>query len=276
MQMRFALFALFSLILTGCTTARLEELRHAEPKGTPFQNALAAEYLAFAEAEAKSYDWWSMSVFSQKGLASIYGNEPQPELVRDWNVPTDMIPEFEAARSDLLEALNTSNKQARPSLTARAQFFYDCWLEQQEEGWQQDDIKACRNGFFDAMNRLKGASPEAPAPISSSSYLILFDSGKASLNTEGESVVRSVAQEVSELAGYEILLSGYTDRAGSSDANMSLSQKRVESVRNALVKQGVPANAITEFAYGESKPRATTKDGVRERSNRRVEIFIQE
>ncbi len=275
MQMRFALFALFSLMLSACTTARLEELRHAEPNGTPFQNALAAEYLAFAEAEAKAYDWWSMSVFSTKGLSAVYGNEPAPELVSDWDVPEEMIPEFEAARERLLGVLNASNKQARPALTARAQFFYDCWLEQQEEGWQLEDIAACRRGFFDAVETLKPTPARvASKPPRTNAYIITFAPAKATLSADAVRIVKTVADQIQDLAGADIILHGYADQAGNADANMALSQQRTEAVRNALIERGVKDHLITEFAYGEAKP--TLKGGKGSSSARRVEVLIRD
>jgi outer membrane protein OmpA-like peptidoglycan-associated protein len=42
--------------------------------------------------------------------------------------------------------------------------------------------------------------------------------------------------------------------------------------RDQLVRDGVPAQAITVVGRGESKPLAPTGDGVREAQNRRVEI----
>jgi hypothetical protein len=55
---------------------------------------------------------------------------------------------------------------------------------------------------------------------------------------------------------------------------MALSLRRANTVKDALVKEGVPAAAITTVGRGESGLLVKTADGVREPQNRRVEIVI--
>lgn len=68
---------------------------------------------------------------------------------------------------------------------------------------------------------------------------------------------------------------GHTDTAGSANYNMARSLRRASSVKNALVKEGVPATSITVVGCGETALLVPTKDGVREPQNRRVEIVVQ-
>src|SRR4030095_3750919 len=56
--------------------------------------------------------------------------------------------------------------------------------------------------------------------------------------------------------------------------NMALSLRRANAVKDALVKLGVPAAAITTVGRGEAGLLVQTGDGVREPQNRRVEITI--
>ena len=55
---------------------------------------------------------------------------------------------------------------------------------------------------------------------------------------------------------------------------MALSLRRANAVKDALVKLGVPAAAITTVGRGEAGLLVQTGDGVREPQNRRVEITI--
>jgi outer membrane protein OmpA-like peptidoglycan-associated protein len=55
---------------------------------------------------------------------------------------------------------------------------------------------------------------------------------------------------------------------------MGLSQRRAQTVRAALVAQGVRANSITERWRGKDDPLVATADGVREPQNRRVDIVL--
>ena len=55
---------------------------------------------------------------------------------------------------------------------------------------------------------------------------------------------------------------------------MALSLRRANAVKDALVREGVPATGIAVIGRGESQPLVQTADGVREPQNRRVEIVI--
>ena len=49
---------------------------------------------------------------------------------------------------------------------------------------------------------------------------------------------------------------------------------RADTVKAALVKDGVPSSAIDESWHGKENPRVPTAAGVREPQNRRVEITM--
>ena len=69
-----------------------------------------------------------------------------------------------------------------------------------------------------------------------------------------------------------ILVEGHTD---SSDGRAdSLSERRALSVKEALVNAGVPLDAITTAAKGDSEPALPSPDGTPEPLNRRVEVQI--
>jgi outer membrane protein OmpA-like peptidoglycan-associated protein len=72
--------------------------------------------------------------------------------------------------------------------------------------------------------------------------------------------------------GSGVLLTGHTDRAGSPRYNLALADRRIKAVAAYLVAGGMPAQALSGEAHGESKPRVPTADGMREAQNRRVEI----
>jgi OOP family OmpA-OmpF porin len=54
---------------------------------------------------------------------------------------------------------------------------------------------------------------------------------------------------------------------------MVLSQRRAYAVYEALIREGVPAAAITLVGRGENQVLVLTPDGTREPQNRRVEII---
>lgn len=270
------------LLVSACTTASLHELRQATPQGTPFQTALAQEYLAFAESEMRQYDWGSSKLFADKGLKAAYGQDVPPETVEAWDIPEAAVGELVTARDQLAGVLTPENATAQPVLTARAQFFYDCWLEQQEEAWQEDDIASCREGFYRSVKTLIGVP--APEPVEaepmvfSSAYIVFFEWDKYVLTAEATGIVDTAARDLlaSGEENYEVVLNGHADRSGSAEYNLKLSQKRAEAVKAALVERGVKADAIQYYAFGESDPRIPTADKQREPANRRVEIFFNQ
>ncbi len=69
-------------------------------------------------------------------------------------------------------------------------------------------------------------------------------------------------------------IAGYTDLSGTQQYNLALSKRRADTVKSALVKDGVPASAIDAKWFGEENPRVPTANGVREPQNRRVEITM--
>ena len=72
----------------------------------------------------------------------------------------------------------------------------------------------------------------------------------------------------------KIMLTGYTDLAGTQQYNLGLSKRRADTVAVALVKEGVPKAAIVEAWRGKENPAVPTADGVKEPRNRRVEIVL--
>jgi hypothetical protein len=71
-----------------------------------------------------------------------------------------------------------------------------------------------------------------------------------------------------------VTATGHTDTSGTEAYNMALSLRRANAVKDALVRLGVPAAAITTVGRGEQGLLVQTGDGVREPQNRRVEIVM--
>lgn len=80
--------------------------------------------------------------------------------------------------------------------------------------------------------------------------------------------------------GGAIVLRGHTDSSGDDEANLRVSRKRAEMVRDWLVEHGVAAERITVIAIGEQRPIAPnakldgTPDEAGRAANRRVDVSI--
>ena len=64
------------------------------------------------------------------------------------------------------------------------------------------------------------------------------------------------------------------DRAGASPYNMALSRRRADAVTQGLVARGLCSGLVAFNAFGETRPRVLTSDGLLEPRNRRVEVVI--
>jgi OOP family OmpA-OmpF porin len=269
------------IVISGCasfpgTTFYLDELKSASPSGAAFTQALSREYYAFAQSEKDQYDWMNSWHFAKKGLDASHGTVVAPEDLSDWSFDDKQAAaDLTASRARLVKALESNAPSRLPALTATAQVKFDCWVEQQDEGWQKDDIAACRNDFLAAMTAIE-ASAKAPVaavkPAAAERFQLFFDFNKSKLTAEAARTVQEVAK-VAKAAGYpKLALVGYTDLAGKADFNMRLSLKRAEAVRKALIAAGVPADRLSAEGRGKTDPQVSTKDGVREPQNRRVVV----
>jgi OOP family OmpA-OmpF porin len=264
--------------VAGCTTD-LDRSRTVQPTGgTPFTQALTKEYKDLAAFEAdEMYDWTDAGFYARKALASAAGQDVGPQDPAERNLPQDVLPDIQSTRQRLLAALNGGAKENKPEIAARAQARFDCWLEQQEENFQNDDISACRDELLAALAELeaKPAQPAPPPPAAPQVYLVLFDFDKSDINPAGQAVINRVVADFSANKAKAISITGYTDRAGTDAYNLKLSERRADSARSALIAAGVPADAITTAWKGEAENAVPTADGVKEQANRRDELIVQ-
>ncbi|MEM8589840.1 MAG: autotransporter outer membrane beta-barrel domain-containing protein [Pseudomonadota bacterium] len=118
--------------------------------------------------------------------------------------------------------------------------------------------------------------PPAPviAPVAETAFIVFFDWDQADLTSEANLVLDDVVMVANQSGYASIRLDGYTDLSGSAAYNLGLSERRANSVANALIARGIAPDEIVIRAFGEENPLVPTPDGVREPQNRRVEIFL--
>ena len=78
-----------------------------------------------------------------------------------------------------------------------------------------------------------------------------------------------------EYADTEIDIFGYTDSTGSPEFNLSLSQKRAESVQRYLIQNlEVPSKQLKALGFGEQHPIESNATKVGRAKNRRIEFKV--
>jgi outer membrane protein OmpA-like peptidoglycan-associated protein len=120
--------------------------------------------------------------------------------------------------------------------------------------------------------------PEAAVPtFEKGRKLVLqgvqFEPARAVLTREGETVLDRVAASLTANAGVSVEIRGFTDSVGSDVANLSLSQKRANTVKAYLVQKGIAAKRLKPVGYGEADPIASNKTAEGRAMNRRIEFI---
>lgn len=101
---------------------------------------------------------------------------------------------------------------------------------------------------------------------------IRFEEGSDTIDEASISLVDEVATALRPCPGAEIQISGHTDRSGSEDVNIALSTRRAQAVRQALIRRGIPGEALQVTGEGSARP----VEGLEptDPANRRIEFAV--
>jgi len=103
---------------------------------------------------------------------------------------------------------------------------------------------------------------------------VLFDTDSSTLKPGGYQEINRAAEVLNQFPETRLMVAGHTDSDGPEAYNQALSERRAESVRNALVAQGVAPGRINTLGYGETQPIADNSTAAGKQLNRRVVITI--
>jgi len=103
---------------------------------------------------------------------------------------------------------------------------------------------------------------------------VLFDSGQFTLRPMAREKLAKISGIVLAYPTLMLAVEGNTDSVGTEEFNQTLSEKRAESVRTYLTKQGVPEGSTTAAGFGKSRPIASNDTSDGRQQNRRVELIV--
>jgi len=103
---------------------------------------------------------------------------------------------------------------------------------------------------------------------------VAFEFNEAGLTDAARDSIASAARCIEARGLSAVRLEGHADERGSTEYNLSLGQRRAESVRNYLVGLGVSESKLRTLSYGEERPADRGHDEYAWAKNRRVELVV--
>lgn len=101
---------------------------------------------------------------------------------------------------------------------------------------------------------------------------IYFETNSAKLKPVSSGQLDALVDILKKYDAANLTIEGHTDNVGNDDYNMTLSQKRTESVKEYLMSKGILESRLTAKGYGETKPIGDNKTASGKSKNRRVEL----
>jgi OmpA-OmpF porin, OOP family len=152
--------------------------------------------------------------------------------------------------------------------------------------WQKDGSCGNQAPAAPAKKQAKAEPAPAPAPapvakakpqsaVFNLSSSAAFELSGFELSAEGKAEVKDFAAKLEGHDVDKIVVEGYTDNTGDAAFNQQLSEKRANSVKDEMVKNGVDASLITVIGHGENDPIADNSTRAGRAQNRRVTVSVE-
>lgn len=124
------------------------------------------------------------------------------------------------------------------------------------------------------------SSREAPRPLHCEEDVVAllrartirFEEASTRIDVASGELIAEVADALRPCLGSIIAVTGHTDSSGPEPGNLALSRERAESVRQALIRRGIPADGLRARGLGSAAP----VEGLEatDPANRRIEFSV--
>ncbi len=264
------------LALAACGT-QLEKAEQVEPKTDAHGEQLFEGYLALAKTEYGEGDYSDSDYFAARAILAGDNEKFEPQVISARDLPVERLNELAVARRKIVTALFRGAREKMPQDAADAQVQFDCWIQEQEENRQPDDIANCREAFGKTMGKISAVLAAAPVRIQSDDRMvfdIFFDFDSSELSDVAKEHVAAIADVAKTYENSMIAVIGNADQVGAADYNLELSQRRADAVGDLLKSAGVKLVGV--FASGDQAPAVANPERRPEQLNRRTVVVIRE
>jgi len=230
-------------------------------------HALAAAQQAAEEARRKA----AIQVAATEGAAAALRRQ------------VESLGQDVAELNDQLAAAETTVDQQRQQIDGLDSRLSEALAQRVEE------LEQYRSEFFGQLKQALGDRPDLRVVGDRFVFQseLLFESGSAQLDPEGQAELRALALTLQDVAGrippqldWVLRVDGHTDKRPIRDSmfhsNWELSTARAISVIQFLVAQGIPPEHLAAAGFGEYRPIDPADDEIAYRRNRRIEFKLTE
>ena len=106
--------------------------------------------------------------------------------------------------------------------------------------------------------------------------IVEFESGSTNLTPMGLGILDDMAGVLQRVGDKPVLITGHTDNVGNSTANLALSNKRAEAVKQYLIGRNINSTRLSTTGKGDSDPIASNDNEEGRTRNRRIEFTLNE
>lgn len=216
-------------------------------------------------------------IAAREALKSQGADWASYEISGQW-VVLEGKPPSRAAADALLEAVRQAKAPTLFGEAAPATWVYDkfTWTEDQLRPGSGNQPRIGEAGAPRAAPSLLPTDAQIASCNETMSRLlnqarIEFPTASAVVRLSSDNVLTAIARAATHCQGV-LQVEGHTDNVGRTASNISLSHRRAEAVREALIARGVAADRLVAQGFGAEQPVSdNTTDEGRAR-NRRIEI----
>jgi outer membrane protein OmpA-like peptidoglycan-associated protein len=170
------------------------------------------------------------------------------------------------------EARAREVEQARMETEAKAREAEQARIQAATAQTQATAAQAQTAALSKELTDLKGKQTERGVVLTMGD--VFFSIGKADITPGAQRSVDKLAEFLKKYPNRNLVIEGHTDNTGREDANLTLSQKRAEAVKDLLVAKGVSSDRIGTRGYGVKYPLVSNDTPSGRQQNRRVEVVV--
>ena len=103
---------------------------------------------------------------------------------------------------------------------------------------------------------------------------VFFAYDHSDISAEARQILERQAEWLRRYPDVSVTIEGHTDERGTREYNLSLGERRAQTVKNALAALGIPAGRMSTISYGKERPEVPHSDERSFAQNRRAVTVV--